>query len=299
MQRAVTAIYRSYANATLVRQELERLGLGRHHVTILPDADVTSRSDRTSADLEDAFDRLHDLNLPESDTRTYQHALRNGDYVVSVSADEDADLARIQEVMRRPEDAYDLDELNSRYSTADYAPRRQPGGMAAGASGRAESAASTATTGLGSDLAATGTVGGRQSSNDGTVEVVEENLTVGKRDVDRGAVRVHSYVREEPVSADLDLRSTHVFVERRPVDRPVAPGEEGLPEQVIEAHEHREEAVVAKDARVVEEIGLRTDTETSQKHVEDTVRKTEVELEDTRTGEASRVKGNDKDRGRF
>ena len=71
MSRTITAIYRSSATANLVRQGLEQLGIGRHHVTILPDADVTGRSDRTQADLDDAFDQLHGLGLPEDDTRTY------------------------------------------------------------------------------------------------------------------------------------------------------------------------------------------------------------------------------------
>jgi stress response protein YsnF len=74
-------------------------------------------------------------------------------------------------------------------------------------------------------------------------------------------------------------------VERRPVDRPVNPGEAGLPDQVLEAHERAEEAVISKEARVVEEIGLRTETDVEHKTIHDTVRKTEVEIEDDRTGE--------------
>lgn len=64
--------------------------------------------------------------LPQDDTRTYQQAIRNGDYIVSVEVDEDTDLVRIQEVMRRPEEAHDLDELSERYSGARYEPRREP-----------------------------------------------------------------------------------------------------------------------------------------------------------------------------
>jgi hypothetical protein len=157
MRRAVTAIYRSYDVAALVRDELERLGIGRRHVTIIPDsargttatsgagmagtvttpgADFTtatptyvgtapSYSDADAA-YGGAFDDLHDLHLPEADTRTYQQAIRNGDYVVSVDVDDDADLSRIQEIMRRPEDAYDIDDLDTRYGSATYAPRRLP-----------------------------------------------------------------------------------------------------------------------------------------------------------------------------
>lgn len=159
MRRAVTAIYRSYDVAALVRDELERLGIGRGHIAIIPDterrtasmggatagmtgtgvtpgADFTTTTPRyvetapTYSDADaaygDAFDDLHDLHLPEADTRTYQQAIRNGDYVVSVDVDDNTDVARIQEIMRRPEDAYDLDDLDTRYGGATYAPRRQP-----------------------------------------------------------------------------------------------------------------------------------------------------------------------------
>lgn len=127
---------------------------------------------------------------------------------------------------------------------------------------------------------------------DGTVQVVEESLAVGKRDVDHGAVRVRSYVRSEDVSADVTLRSTRIHIERRPVDRPLADGEHVFRDQVIEAREHSEEPVVAKEARVVEEIGLRQDHDERVETVTDTVRKTEVEIVDERTGERTDLHGN-------
>ncbi len=57
-------------------------------------------------------------------------------------------------------------------------------------------------------------------------------------------------------------------------------------DRTIEARETAEEAVVAKDARVVEEIGLREEAEVRTETVRDTVRRTEVEVK--RTEEPSR-----------
>ena len=53
-------------------------------------------------------------------------------------------------------------------------------------------------------------------------------------------------------------------------------------DRTIEAEEYREEAVISKEARVVEEIGLRKTSDTHQETVSDTVRRTEVEIEDDR-----------------
>lgn len=125
MQGAVTAVYRSHDAADLVRDELERAGIGRHQITVVPETERGS-DPGTTRDIDDALDRLHDLHLPDDDTRTYQQAVRNGDYVVSVNLDGDDSVSQVQDLMRRPEHSYDLDELDNRYSGRDYAARRQP-----------------------------------------------------------------------------------------------------------------------------------------------------------------------------
>ena len=77
-------------------------------------------------------------------------------------------------------------------------------------------------------------------------------------------------------------------MERRTVNRPVTAADEALfAERTIEATETSEEAVVAKEARVVEELVVRKDAEERVQTVQDTVRRTEVEIEDDRTDRAA------------
>ena len=115
------------------------------------------------------------------------------------------------------------------------------------------------------------------------IPVVEERLNVGKRMVDSGRVRVRSYAVEEAVSENVTLHDETVQVDRRVVDRAVAPGDEALfADKVIEATETREQAVVSKDARVVGEVGIRKDATQRTETISDTVRRTEVEVEDGR-----------------
>ena len=114
-----------------------------------------------------------------------------------------------------------------------------------------------------------------------TIEVVEENLRVGKREVDQGRVRVRSYVVETPVEEDVVLRGETVHLERKPVDRAVSAGE-AFVDRTIEATETAEEAVVSKEARVTEEISLAKAVDSRTETVRDTVRHTEVEVEDER-----------------
>jgi uncharacterized protein (TIGR02271 family) len=124
------------------------------------------------------------------------------------------------------------------------------------------------------------------------IPVVEEDIRVGKRVVDRGGVRVRSYVVERPVEENVTLRDETVSVERRPTDRPAGTlPEDAFRERTIEVSATGEAAVVQKDARVTEEVVVRKDEQERTETVRDTARKTEVEVEDTRTGNKVRPSG--------
>ena len=123
-------------------------------------------------------------------------------------------------------------------------------------------------------------------SGEDVIQVVEERLDVGKRAVSRGKVRIHTSVVEKAVSENISLHSETLTVDRHAVDRPVALNALGIDpfkERVIEMEEIDEEAVVAKSARVVEEISLRKDAADRVETISDTVRSTKVDIDDGRT----------------
>ena len=103
---------------------------------------------------------------------------------------------------------------------------------------------------------------------------------MGKRVIRRGGVRVYSHVTERPVEEEVRLREEHVRVERRPVDRPIS-GEEAsaLRDQTIEMTESVEEPVVRKQARVKEEIVIGKETTEHTETIRETLKQTEVEVE--------------------
>jgi len=120
--------------------------------------------------------------------------------------------------------------------------------------------------------------GAGQSGEGEVLPIVEERLRVGKRPVASGAVRVYSRITDRPVEERVALREEHVRVERRPVDR--ALGEAAtFREDSIEIEETSEEVVVAKEARVVEEVVVSKDIEERVEEVRDRVRRTEIEVE--------------------
>ncbi len=92
-------------------------------------------------------------------------------------------------------------------------------------------------------------------------------------------MRVRSYTVEEPVSAEVTLESERADIERHKVDRVVDDADAVFQDKTITVDERSEEAVVSKETHVVEEIDVHKDIERETKTVEDTVRRTEVEIE--------------------
>ena len=123
----------------------------------------------------------------------------------------------------------------------------------------------------------------RVSARAGAEEVIplaEEQLEVGKRKVDRGVTRVRRYVVERPVEQDVTLRGERVTIERRrPLETTGVAGQ-AFEERVVEIRETEEVPVVAKTARVVEEVTIRKEETERTETVRDTVRREDVEVTD-------------------
>lgn len=116
------------------------------------------------------------------------------------------------------------------------------------------------------------------------VPLVEETLRVGTREVVRGGARVQSRMEEAPVTQDVELFEEFARVERRPASRLVdeAELERGglMRERVIEIAQVREEAVVHKEVFVREEVVVSKTVEHRVEQIHETVRHTEVEVEE-------------------
>ena len=203
------------------------------------------------------------LSLPGEDAAVMQEAIRRGGAIVHATVPED----RYDAVVRilEADGAVDLDERQAAWRSE---------GWTGWSGAAAPTGGAVATTEAARDF---GTAGGEER-----IPVVEERLSVGKRQAGQGRVRVRSYVVETPVQEQVMLRKEDVQVERRPVDRPMAAGDDAFRERTIEATETSEEAVVSKEARVTEEVVVRKTAEERTETVRDTVRRTEVEVEDER-----------------
>ena len=244
----VTAFFEDRAAAQAAVRRVVDAGVPENAVRIVEGNDPAAAGAAPAQEDKGFLDSLADFFMPDEDRYTYAEGLRRGGYVVSarVAADQHAHVAELLD----DDHGVDLDERSSGWRDEGWAGYQA--GAAAGASA------------------------------EGTIEVAQENLKIGKRDVSHGRVKVRSYVVEDQVSEDVTLTREEVDVTRRSVDRAVDNADAVFAEKSIEVEETAEEAVVAKEARVVEEIDVSKHAETDVKTVTDTVRHTEVEVDDKR-----------------
>jgi uncharacterized protein (TIGR02271 family) len=120
----------------------------------------------------------------------------------------------------------------------------------------------------------------RETTNrpqEATMQLNEEKLHVGKREVEAGSVRLRKVVRTERVQQPVELKREEVVVERVPANEARQTGQpfQGQ-EQVIPLR--REEAVIEKENVVREGVRARKRTETERENVSEEIRREDVEV---------------------
>jgi uncharacterized protein (TIGR02271 family) len=289
MSKTVTCLYDNQQKASEIVSRLEQAGLSRGDISF-----YSTPSDNLINDLEND-------GVPRTDAHAYAEGVRRGGSLVAVECDDD-EVDRVIDILD-DDGVLDLDEQQTSWRSEGWQGHDTSnsggvtgglGAAAAGLAGGLTGSSGTTRTDVdaGSDI--TGSADITRARTDATatggrdevIPIAEEELHVGKREVGHGRVRIQSRVVERPVQEQVTLREERVDVERRPVSgeyREGALGSDPFEERTIEVEERGEEAVVSKEARVVEEVVVRKQAETRTETISDTVRKTEVDVEDERT----------------
>ena len=296
MTQTITAVYDNRADAERAVEKLVAAGISRSSTRIVAGNETASTTSYDyDRDDKGFWASLKEMFGGDEDRSTYTESLNRGGTLLTATV-EDGHVESAMDIMEE-HGSVDLDERESTWRKEGWTGHDSTSVASAGVFGSTRAGdVGTATNPAGAtDMSArdmssareTRALGGTDSES---IPVVEERLLVGKRVADTGRVRLRSYVTETPVSEQVTLHDENVHVDRRTVDRAVTAGDEQLfAEKTIEAVERREEAVVSKEARVVEEVSLRKEGDSRSETVSDTVRKTDVEVEDdrgvtTRTG---------------
>jgi stress response protein YsnF len=252
MATTLVGIFDSLTDAGRARDTLLREGLEASSVHLTDNKSMSTTT--TTEDHRGFFARLFGLGDDDATTAdSYSRALQDGAAMLTVTLPDGADTGRIESLLESA-GATDVDERGMRGGTT-----------------------ATDTTGRGD-----------------TLKVVQEELQVGKRTVENGGVRVRQFVTERPVQEQVQLCEERAIVERRPVDRVLSEDEAGsldLRDREIELRERSEVPVVQKQARVVEEVRVGKEANLRTETVEDTVRRTDVDVEQLTAAQQAQRQG--------
>jgi len=227
------------------------------------------------------------LGIPEEDANMYAEGVRRGGTLVTAKVSDDM-ADRAAQIMDR-EGTVDLNTVGTTWRQSGWKGfdvNAKPYTSSEIDSFRANRPTASAPR--------TQTQSRTAKEGEAVLPVIEEELKVGKRQVQRGGVRVHTSVEETPVEEQVTLHRERVNVERRPVDRPVANADmAAFKEQSFELTETDEEAVVSKQARVIEEVVLNKQAEDHTETVRDTVRRQDVHVHEQGNERAVNASGYD------
>lgn len=272
MKSTVVGLYDDYKTAKDVYGELKDDGVDSddlhmvsHDNTDLANWNVDADNWNQGRFGSEIVDRLTDLSVPNDDADLYAEGVRRGGTLLVAHVGSDG-AQRVADTMNqhRPID------IHNRF--ANWQKR--------GFTGYERTAAPFTREQVRQER--------EHNAGEEHIPIVEENIDIGKRQVSRGGVRIHSHVEEQPVEKQVRLRDEDVDVERRKADRPVTNADQAFQDRTIEFRETDEEPVVNKEARVTGEVVVQKDVQERNETVRDTARRTEVEVEDlggARTGD--------------
>jgi uncharacterized protein (TIGR02271 family) len=283
MSRTITALFDTRADAEAGRQRLLDANLDTDNIQIM-DKSSAGETGYSTPEAPGMWASIKNAFLPDEDRHVYEEGVRRGGFLLV--ADVDADQA--DDAVRALDEAnvksVDIDQRANQWMSEGWKRPVAGAGMAGMSSGIQRSAPMSAqSANLQGSVGRTDALRTDSLQRDTTaksIPVVEEQLKIGKREVQQGGVRVYSRIVETPVNESIGLREEHVEVQRRAVDQPINPADaDAFKERSIEMRETAEEAVVQKSARVVEEVMVSKQVNERQEQIHDTVRHTEVEVE--------------------
>jgi len=281
----LVAVYDSPEHARNAATELLGCGFSSGDVWLSSESDTggtgtTATTQTGESGIAHFFRSLFGTEDDKEYRDIYPESVRRGSFVLAVTAHSDEQFKQASEIMNRHSPVEDIDERSAYWRSQGWAGYDETAPVMTGdeIAGERSSYAQT-----------------RSSASTGAMEekkipVIEEEMKVGKREVIRGGVRIFQRMTEKPVQEQVQLREEQVKVERRPVDQPGTEADlAAFKVGSIELRETAEEPVVSKGARVVEEVVVGKEASERTETITDTVRRTDVEVEDLGTKAATQA----------
>ena len=183
-QHTVVAVYETAAQAAAAVRDLQA-------ANILPDAISQHTKTLSASDTGSSAPPREQgfwaglFGEPEHDTTVYDRSIESGSSVLTVRVPDEG-VDRVTSILEAHH-PIDLDESAAQHTAQDSTSHTAPAGARAA------------------------------TTDEDTIRLAEENLSVGKRSVSGGTTRVRRYVVETPVEEQVALKGEKVVVDRHPV----------------------------------------------------------------------------------
>lgn len=268
MTKTIVGVFDDANAANNAIRDLTAAGIPREQVGITSNEQAADKPAGWSERIYNFFESMFSDESDKQQASTYSEAWRRGQYLVVA----ELDASQVDEAVA----------ILNRYGTVDLNQRSEYW-KKTGFTGQYDRSAAPYTSDQREREMAE--LGAQRA-----IPVVQEELAVGKHVVQRGGVRIHSYVEARPVEETIRLREEVLTVDRRPVNRPAERGDAAFEERTVDVIAQGEEPVAEKRARVVEEVVVAKDVAQRDETVRDTVRRKDVDVEHLDAGQAKQVK---------
>jgi uncharacterized protein (TIGR02271 family) len=275
MSTTLVGIFDDYTAAQRAIQQLSQAGIRQGDISIARNepagqgyttyggANSTDYTTGTSigSGIANFFDGIFGTDINDDERGVYAESVRRGSTIVIVNTDDNM-TERAADVLNSA-GAIDVDRRHAQYRASGYQQFDHTAPLYSEEQTRTET---------------------QNYANQGEVAlpVIEEQLNVGKRVVQRGGVRVHTRITERPVEAAVNLREENVTVERHAVERAATDADfAAVKEGDFTVTTRAEVPVTAKEAHVVEEVVVGKNVTEHQETIRDTVKRTDVEVQET------------------
>jgi uncharacterized protein (TIGR02271 family) len=117
------------------------------------------------------------------------------------------------------------------------------------------------------------------SSGSVTIPLYEENVVVGKREVDAGTVTIKKVVKTETVNQPVELRRETISIDRQPASGATADQSKAFTDQQYTIQLHNEEPVVEKRVVQTGQVVASKQATTEQQTIQREIRKEDVAVD--------------------
>ena len=249
----IVAVYDKAGKAKDAVRALEASGFPSGDISVL------NRDSLTDAEVHEAglWRRLFGRNVGDHESAVYGRTIESGGAVLTLRL-QDTDVARAMKIL----DVHNPVDVTDRASSLGLATPSVP-----------KPAATPAPSATSPSLV------NKSVAREEVLRLAEEQIDVGKRQVETGRARVRRFVIEKPVESQVTLHEEHAEMIRRAVSDPSLVKDIDWTEKTIEITETAEQAVITKSAHIAEEVVIRREGSDHVETVRETIRRQQVELE--------------------